>query len=118
MNMSKEEALQRLGSWWFPQGGGFGSWSKEYGTGAGGIVQAEVVTADGKTVIANECQNQDIFWAIKGGGGGTYGIVTNLTLRTHQLPSHFGLISCEITVSSNEAYKALIKSFFHFIIRN
>lgn len=102
----------------FPQGGGFGSWSKEYGTGAGGIVQAEVVTADGKTVIANECQNQDLFWAIKGGGGGTYGVVTNLTLRTHQLPSHFGLISGEITASSSKAYKALIKEFLSFYYSN
>lgn len=41
----------------FPQGGGFGSWSKKYGTGAGGIVQAEVVTTAGKTLIANEFQN-------------------------------------------------------------
>ncbi|ABK90143.1 FAD-binding oxidoreductase [Francisella tularensis subsp. novicida] len=98
----------------FPQGGGFGSWSKEYGTGAGGIVQAEVVTADGKVMIANECQNQDLFWAIKGGGGGTYGIVTNLTLRTHKLPSHFGLISGEITADSDKAYKNLIKEFLLF----
>ncbi|MDE4953082.1 FAD-binding protein, partial [Francisella tularensis subsp. holarctica] len=68
----------------FPQGSVFGSWSKEYCTGAGGIVQAEVVTADGKVVISNECQNQDLLWSIK--GGGTNGIVTNLTLRPHKLP--------------------------------
>lgn len=98
----------------FPQGGGFGSWSKEFGTGAGGIVQAEVVTADGQVVIANECQNQDLFWAIKGGGGGTFGVVTQLTLRTHDLPSHFGLFSGEITADSDQDYRALIQHFLAF----
>ncbi|QIW09853.1 FAD-binding protein [Francisella sp. LA112445] len=98
----------------FPQGGGFGSWSKEFGTGAGGIVQAEVVTANGKVVVANECQNQDLFWAIKGGGGGTFGVVTKLTLRTHKLPEHFGLMSGEIVADNDKAYKSLIKKFLSF----
>ncbi|MDE4940931.1 FAD-binding protein, partial [Francisella tularensis subsp. holarctica] len=75
------------------------------GTAAGGIEQADVAPADGKVVSANESQNQDLFWAIK--GGGTYGIVTNLTLRPHKLPSHFGLISGEITAESDNAYKNL-----------
>lgn len=98
----------------FPQGGGFGSWSKEFGTGAGGIVEAEVVTADGQVVIANECQNQDLFWAIKGGGGGTFGVVTHLTLRTHALPGHFGLFTGEIKADSDGDYQALIKHFLAF----
>ncbi len=51
----------------FIQGGGFGSFSRRYGTGAGGILEAEVVTADGKVLTANRCQNQDLFWAIRGG---------------------------------------------------
>lgn len=102
----------------FPQGGGFGSWSKEFGTGAAGIIQAEVVTADGKVVTANECQNQDLFWAIKGGGGGTFGVVTNLTLRTHKLPEHFGLMSGEISADSDAEYKLLITKFLSFYYSN
>ena len=98
----------------FPQGGGFGSWTKEYGTGAGGILQAEVVTADGKVLVANQCQNKDLFWAIKGGGGGTFGVVSKLTLKTHKLPKHFGLISGQITADSDEEYKALIREFLSF----
>ncbi|API86481.1 FAD-binding protein [Francisella uliginis] len=98
----------------FTQGGGFGSWSKEFGTGAAGIVQAEIVTANGKVIIANECQNQDLFWAIKGGGGGTFGVITNLTLRTHKLPEYFGLMSGEIVADNDKAYKSLIKKFLSF----
>ena len=44
----------------FIQGGGFGSLSKKFGTGAAGIVQVEVVTANGKILIANQYQNSDL----------------------------------------------------------
>ena len=50
------------------QSGGFGSFSKHYGTAAGGLLEAEVVTADGKVRVANACTNPDLFWALKGGG--------------------------------------------------
>jgi hypothetical protein len=39
----------------------------------------------------------DLFWAIKGGGGGTFGVVTRMTLRTHELPEYFGGVFGEIT---------------------
>ena len=72
------------------QGGGFGSFSKGFGTAASGLLEAEVVTADGRVRIANACTNPDLFWALKGGGGGSFGVVTRLTLRTHELPAFFG----------------------------
>jgi len=72
-------------------GGGFGSYSKNFGTAAASLLEAEVVTADGAVRIANACTNPELFWALKGGGGGTFGIVTRVTLRTHELPRFFGL---------------------------
>src|SRR4029450_10066309 len=71
------------------QGGGFGSFSKGFGTAAANLLEAEVVTADGAVRIANAVRNPDLFWALKGGGGGTFGVVTRLTLRTHALPAYF-----------------------------
>src|SRR5208283_2385510 len=56
------------------QSGGFGSFSKNYGTAAGGLLEAEVVTADGRVRIANACTNADLFWGLKGGGGGSLGV--------------------------------------------
>src|SRR5581483_7481158 len=58
------------------QGGGFGSFSKKFGLAAASLLEAEVVTADGVRRIANACRHPDLFWALKGGGGGTFGIVT------------------------------------------
>jgi FAD/FMN-containing dehydrogenase len=87
----------------FLQGGGFGSWSKKYGTAASNLLEAEVVTADGAIVIANACQHADLFWALRGGGGGTFGVVTKATLRTHELPATFGGVSGTITATSDAA---------------
>ena len=53
------------------QSGGFGTFSKRYGLAAAGLIEAEVVTADGAVRIANACTNPDLFWALKGGGGGS-----------------------------------------------
>ena len=68
------------------QSGGFGSFSKAYGLAAASLLEAEVVTANGAVRIANACTNPDLFWGIKGGGGGSLGVVTRLTLQTHSLP--------------------------------
>ena len=72
------------------QSGGFGSFSKMYGLAAAGLLEAEVVTADGRVRITNVCTDSDLFWALKGGGGCSFAVVTKLTLRTNQLPETFG----------------------------
>ncbi len=69
------------------QGGGFGTYSKGFGTAGSNLLEAEVVTADGQLRVVNACQDEDLFWALKGGGGGTFGVVTRVTLRTHALPA-------------------------------
>jgi len=102
----------------FILGGGFGSWSKKFGTGAAGLVEAEVVTADGQVRIANSCQNQDLFWALRGGGGGTFGVVTRVTLRTHPLPRMFGLVGGRIQAANDDAFRELLERFIDFYARN
>jgi len=96
------------------QSGGFGSFSKHYGLAAASLVEAEVVTADGRIRIANACTNPDLYWALKGGGGGTYGVVSKLTLRTHDLPEFFGSANLNVKASSDDAYRRLIREFVSF----
>ena len=96
------------------QSGGFGSFSKHYGIAAAGLVEAEVVTADGKVRIANACSNPDLFWALKGGGGGTFGAVSRLTLRMRDLPEYAGGAHFEVQASSDDAYRGLIRHFVGF----
>lgn len=96
------------------QSGGFGSFSKRYGLAAAGLVEAEVVTADGAVRIANACTNPELFWALKGGGGGSFGVVTRLTLRTHPLPEFFGGVFGVVRAGSDAAYRRLIARFMGF----
>src|SRR5579863_589320 len=94
-------------------GGGFGSFSKAYGTAGANLIEAEVVTADGEVRIANACANPDLFWALKGGGAG-FGIVTRVTLRTHALPEFFGAVSAAVHARSDDAYRRLIAKTVEF----
>jgi FAD/FMN-containing dehydrogenase len=90
------------------QSGGFGSFSKAYGMAAASLLEAEIVTADGAVRIANTCTHADLFWAIKGGGGGSFGAVTKLTLRTHDLPDFFGGVFTTVHAASDDAFQRLI----------
>lgn len=96
------------------QSGGFGSFSKHYGTAAAGLLEAEVITADGQVRIANACTNPDLFWALKGGGGGSFGAVSKLTLRVRELPEYAGGAHIIVKAGSDDAYRSLIRRFVGF----
>jgi len=96
------------------QSGGFGSLSKRWGTAAGNLLEAEIVTADGKVRRVNKCRDPELFWGIKGGGGGSLGVVTKLILRTHDLPEFFGGASAVIRANSDEAFRRLVGRFVDF----
>ena len=98
----------------FILGGGFGSFSKQFGTGAGGLLEAEVVTADGKVRVTNASQEPELFFALRGGGGGTFGIVTRLTLRTHALPETLGAVQFEVKAKSDDDWRRLVARMIAF----
>ena len=96
------------------QSGGYGSFSKGFGTAAGNLLEAEVVTADGRVLVCNARRNADLFWALKGGGGGSFGVITRVTVRTFALPENFGWASGKIKANSDAAYRRLIAQFVSF----
>ncbi|PGH12703.1 hypothetical protein AJ79_04063 [Helicocarpus griseus UAMH5409] len=63
------------------QGGGHSPLSSIYGMGADHVLEMEVVTPDGHFVTASKSENEELFWALRGGGGSTYGVVTSMTLK-------------------------------------
>ncbi|XP_055340381.1 uncharacterized protein LOC129589597 isoform X2 [Paramacrobiotus metropolitanus] len=77
-------------------GGGHSLLSPAFGLASDNVLEMTVVTADGQLLTANACQNKDLFWALRGGGGGTFGIVTSVTYKLHPLPN--GLIAYSIEI--------------------
>src|SRR5829696_1288500 len=64
--------------------GGHGLAGRRFGLTSDNLVGARVVTADGRVRHVDAHTNEDLYWACRGGGGGNFGVVTGLTLRTHR----------------------------------
>ena len=70
-------------------GGGVGYLSRKFGLTIDNLLEADMVLADGSFVTVNENQHEDLFWAIRGGGG-NFGIVTSFKFQAHDLKTVFG----------------------------
>lgn len=65
----------------YTQGGGHSLLTGAYGFGADNVLEWEVATTTGQHIVASPTQNPDLYWALSGGGGGTYGVVVSMTSR-------------------------------------
>ncbi|KAJ5633111.1 FAD binding domain protein [Penicillium lividum] len=68
----------------YSQGGGHSSLSSKHGLGADQVLEWEVIDGNGRFLVANRTHNTDLYWALAGGGGGTYGVVWSMTSKAHQ----------------------------------
>ncbi|KIJ42536.1 hypothetical protein M422DRAFT_170983 [Sphaerobolus stellatus SS14] len=110
------------------QGGGHSALSNTLGLGADRVLEFTVVTPDGELRIANQCQNKDLFFALRGGGGGTFGVVLSATYlaspQMHidavliQFPPHFPMpAGFDDSVDASDEL-ALTRSLFKLILDN
>ena len=70
----------------FMQGGGFGLTSRTYGMNCDHVLEARIMLADGRVVLASEKVNHDLWWAIRGGTGGNFGVLLTVRYRLHPAP--------------------------------
>jgi FAD/FMN-containing dehydrogenase len=67
-------------------GGGLGILGRKYGATSDRLIGAQIVLADGRILDCDESHNQDLFWALRGAGGGNFGVVTSLVFQTVPVP--------------------------------
>src|SRR4051812_9822607 len=93
-------------------GGGSGWLERKYGLTVDSLLSAEVVTADGRLVVASPDRDPDLFWALRGGGG-NFGVVTGFEFALHEVgPIVFGgmmLFPIEAAVDLLKAYRAFME---------
>ncbi|KAJ7137762.1 hypothetical protein C8R44DRAFT_838071 [Mycena epipterygia] len=103
---SPEGTVGAAGGWLL--GGGHSVLSPFYGLGVDNVLQFSVVLPNASFIIANQYQNTDIFWALRGGGGPSFGVVVSATVRTHpNLP--YTVVFYTATGNSTSAYHQLLE---------
>lgn len=84
----------------YTQGGGISILSSKFGLAADQVLSWEVVTSSGDLVTASPTENEDLFWALRGGGGGTYGIVVSMTVKAFP-NTFFSTATMSVMVADN-----------------
>ncbi|KAI0402028.1 cytochrome P450 [Xylaria palmicola] len=92
--------------------GGHSVLSPKYGLGADRILEINIVTPDGEVRTCNSAQNQDLFWALRGAGGGAFGVVLNATMKAEPaMPVTFAVLAFAPTPETQD-------TFFKILIEN
>ncbi|KAG0006015.1 hypothetical protein BGZ80_008578 [Entomortierella chlamydospora] len=93
------------------QGGGHSPLSPLHGLCVDNVLQYKVVTADGELKVANSYQNKDLFWALRGGGGATFGVVVEATYKTHPAVKSLNYATYLLSFNGTETRHKLINNF-------
>ena len=93
-----------------------------YGLAVDNVLEFDVVIANGTLLTANTCTNSDLFWALRGGGGGTFGVVTRVVHKAHEPASNYfryssTIYSVEVSciLSLTDCKKNIIATFVDFL---
>lgn len=88
----------------FILGGGHSVVSPSYGMGADNVLEFTVVTADGEVRTANQCTNEDLFWALRGGGGGTFGVLLSATYKLYEAPASVNGLDVIVPLADSKGF--------------
>lgn len=100
----------------YVQGGGHSPLSSLYGLAVDQTLEFEVITAEGKLVKASRTENSDLFFALNGGGAGTWGVIVSMTVRVYP-DAHFGAATMFIDPTSiaPDTFWAMVDKFYSLL---
>ncbi|KAJ6593009.1 FAD-binding domain-containing protein [Mycena capillaripes] len=104
------QTIGASGGWMM--GGGHSVLSPSFGLGVDRVLQIKIVTPDGKLRTANACQNADLFWALRGGGGGTFGVVVE---STHLVEKRIPIQVINMTFTPTDTN---LQEYFEVLVKN
>lgn len=92
----------------FTLGGGYSILSRSYGLGIDQIIAFDLVTAAGELLTVSQDSQPDLFWALRGGGGGNFGVVTRMHTRVHatRTPLIYSALLCWSVEFAADAMRA------------
>jgi len=102
----------------FGQGGGHGPLGPKYGLMVDNAIEFEVVTADGQQRTINECSDPDLFWAMRGGGGGTFAVLTSykfqlypaVPLNMYSFQADFHMPEAQINLTESAIHRNIVRA--------
>ncbi|KAF2011481.1 hypothetical protein BU24DRAFT_426568 [Aaosphaeria arxii CBS 175.79] len=102
----------------FGQGGGHGPLGPTWGLMVDNAIEFDVVTADGVYRTINECTDPDLFWAMRGGGGGTFAVLVSYKFQLHKavplnvysFQAHFPMPEGELDITKSAVHKDIIRA--------
>lgn len=93
-------------------GGGYGFFSRQHGLTCDSLLEAKMVDASGKIHIAKE--GDELMWALRGGGNGNFGIVTEFKFQTYPAPDGFTRYRFKAYKLDKERTKKLLQTYFQY----
>lgn len=91
-------------------GGGYGFFSRQYGLTCDQVIDMEYVNAKGEIKLASE--DPSLLWALKGGGNGSFGVVSSITFKTHAMPAKFAAHTLKFRKLNFERFETIITQWF------
>ncbi|KAF3893398.1 FAD-binding PCMH-type domain-containing protein [Trichophyton interdigitale] len=93
----------------FMTGGGVSPFSHFYGLAVDNVLEVNLVTAQGKAKTINQYTDPDYFYALRGGGGSAWGVITSVTYKTHPKPTHIRVGIAQLNVTTEDARRVVIE---------
>ncbi|KAH8917633.1 FAD-binding domain-containing protein [Atractiella rhizophila] len=103
------DSVGGAGGYW--QGGGHSHLTPHYGLGLDNVLEFTLITVTGAILKVNANTYPDLWWAVRGGGGGTWGVIFDVTYKTHPALKNMLAINYQYTIPNTDLYEASLKSW-------